>query len=73
MKGCELARSLLSAQEKKLLLETRDILDELLETEQVLEDETLMKSIRTSQRDLQVGKVYTIERLKKQLRKEGRL
>ena len=73
MKGCELARSLLSAQEKKLLLETRDILDELLETEQVLEDETLMKSIRTSQRDLQVGKVYTIERLKKQLRKEGKL
>ena len=73
MKGCELARSLLSAQEKKLLLETRDILEELLETEQVLEDETLMKSIRTSQRDLQVGKVYTIERLKKQLRKEGKL
>ena len=68
-----MARSLLSAQEKKLLLETRDILDELLETEQVLEDETLMKSIRTSQRDLQVGKVYTIERLKKQLRKEGKL
>jgi hypothetical protein len=73
MKGCELARSLLSPQEKKLLLETQDILEELLETEQVLEDETLMKSIRTSQRDLQVGKVYTIERLKKQLRKEGKL
>ena len=73
MKDGMLAKSMLSEQEKKLLFETRDLLDELLETEQVLQDKALLRSIRASQRDAKAGRVYTIERLKKQLRKEGKL
>lgn len=73
MKDGMLAKSMLSEQEKKLLFETRDLLDGLLETEQVLQDKALLRSIRASQRDAKAGRVYTIERLKKQLRKEGKL
>ena len=54
---------MLSAQERKLLLETRDILEELLETEEVLRDEGLMKSLRDSREDVKTGRLYTIEQL----------
>jgi hypothetical protein len=56
-----------------LLLEARDILDELLETEEVLRDKTLMKSIRQSRRDLKAGRVYSLAQLKQKLRKQGKL
>jgi hypothetical protein len=62
---------MLSAQERKLLLETRDILEELLETEEVLRDKALTKSIRDSQEDVKMGRLYTIEQLKSKLRREG--
>jgi hypothetical protein len=64
---------LLSTQERKLLSQTRDILEELLETEEVLRDRALMKSIKDSQRDVKAGRLYRIEELKKQLRGEGKL
>ena len=54
-------------------METRDILEELLETEEVLRDKALMKSIKDSHGDVKAGRLYTIEQLKKQLRREGRL
>ena len=66
-----MARSMLSAQERKLLLETRGILEELLETEEVLRDKALTKSIRDSQEDVKMGRLYTIEQLKSKLRREG--
>ena len=66
-----MAKSMLSAQERKLLLETRDILEELLETEEVLRDKALTKSIRDSQEDVKMGRLYTIEQLKSKLRREG--
>jgi hypothetical protein len=68
-----LAKSMLSAQERKLLSETRDILEELLETEEVSRDRRLMKSIRDSQEDVRMGRLYTIEQLKTKLRREGKL
>jgi len=64
---------MLSAQERKLLLETRDILEELLETEEVLRDEALMKSIRDSREDVRAGRLYTIEELKSKLRREDKI
>jgi hypothetical protein len=64
---------MLSAQERKLLLETRDILEERLETEEVLRDEGLMKSIRDSREDVKTDRLYTIEQLKSKLRREGKL
>jgi len=67
-----LAKSILSAQERKLLSETRDILEELLETEEVLRDRALTRSIRDSQEDVKAGRLRTIEELKSKLRKEGK-
>lgn len=68
-----MAKSLLSSQDRKLLLETRHLLEDLLETEEVLRDKALMRSIRESQREVRGGRLYTIEQLKRELRKEGRL
>jgi len=68
-----LAKSLLTQQDRKLLLETRNILDELLETEEVLRDRALMESIRQSRRDVKTGSFYSIAQLKQQLRRKGKL
>jgi hypothetical protein len=67
------AKSLLTQQDRRLLLETRSILDELLETEEVLRDRGLMKSIKQSRKDVKAGRVYTIRQLKRKLREEGKL
>jgi len=56
-----------------LLVETRHLLEELLETEEVLRHKRLMKSIRESQRDLRSGRMYTFEELKRRLGKERKL
>jgi hypothetical protein len=68
-----MAKSLLTQEDRRLLLETRDILEELLETEEVLKDKTLMKSIEQSRKDVKAGRVYTLDQLKQKLRKEGKL
>ena len=68
-----LAKSLLSAQDRRLLLETQSLLEELLETEDILRDKRLMKSIAESQNDVKRGRVYTIEQAKRILRAEGKL
>jgi hypothetical protein len=68
-----LAKLLLSEQERKLLMETCDILEELLGTEEGLRDKALMKSIKDSHGDVKAGRLHTTEQLKKQLRREGRL
>jgi len=68
-----LAKSLLTQQDRRLLLETRTILEELLETEDVLRDRKLMASIKQSRRDVKAGRVYSIGQLKRKLREEGKL
>jgi PHD/YefM family antitoxin component YafN of YafNO toxin-antitoxin module len=68
-----MAKSLLTQQDRQLLLETRSILEELLETEEVLRDRALMKSIRESRKDVKAGRVCTIGQLKQKLREEGKL
>jgi hypothetical protein len=49
------------------------MLEELLETEEVLRDRALMKSIKPSREDVKAGKIYTIGQLKQKLREEGKL
>ena len=56
-----------------MLRETRNILEELLETEEVLRDKALMKSIMQSRRDLKADRVHTVAQLKQKLRKQGKL
>lgn len=68
-----MARSLLTAQDRKLLLEARNLLEELLETEEVLRDKRLMQSIRESERDVKAGRLYTIGQLRRELSKKAKL
>ena len=68
-----MAKSLLTQQDRRLLLETRTILEELLETEEVLRDRKLMASIKQSRRHVKAGRVYSIGQLKHKLREEGKL
>jgi len=73
VRDSKLAKSILSAQERKLLSETRDILEELLETEEIIRDKALTKSIKDSQEDVKAGRLYTVEELKSKLRREDKL
>jgi hypothetical protein len=73
LKVVVLAKSLLTQQDRQLLLETRNILEELLETEEILRDKPLMKSIMDSRRDVKAGRVYTVAQLKQKLRKQRKL
>lgn len=68
-----MAKSLLTQQDRQLLLKTRNILEELLETEEVLRDKALMRSILQSRRDTKAGKVYPVAQLKQKLRRQGKL
>ncbi len=68
-----MAKSLLTQQDRQLLLETRDVLEELLETEEILRDKALMKSIVQSRKDVKTGRFYTIAQLKQKLRKQEKL
>jgi hypothetical protein len=49
--------SILSKQELQLLTQTRDILEEILETVEVAGDEATVKRLREAQRDVNVGRV----------------
>jgi hypothetical protein len=51
----------------------RPLLEELLETEEILKDKALMKSIKQSRRDVRAGRVYSIGQLKHKLREEGKV
>jgi len=48
---------LLSKRDRKLLLQTPHVLEELLETEEVVEAKALMRSIRESNRDRKSGRL----------------
>lgn len=65
--------SLLTPKDRRLLAETKRLLEEILETEEVLGDEVLMESIRESEEDLKAGRVYSLDELKHELRAKGKL
>lgn len=68
-----LAKSLLTQQDRRLLLEMKGLLEELLETEEMLRDKALMESIKESRRDVKAGRVYPFAPLKQKLRKQRKV
>ena len=54
-----MAKSILSAQERKPLSETRDILEELLIAEEIIRDKALAKSITDSRENVKAGRLYS--------------
>ena len=65
--------SLLTPKDRRLLEETRKLLEEILETEAVLNDEALMKSIRESEEDVKARRVYSMDEMKDELKTKGKL
>ena len=65
--------SLLTPKDRKLLAETKRLLEEVLETEEILNDEILMDSIRESEEDVKAGRVYSLDELKNELKAKGKL
>jgi hypothetical protein len=58
-------KALLTTQDRKLLLETKRVIEEMLEMQEILADKELMKSIKQSKRDLKAGRTMDLKQLKR--------
>ncbi|HDN81536.1 MAG: hypothetical protein J7L10_01860 [Methanomicrobia archaeon] len=58
---------MLSQKEIKLITETRDLLEELLETLEIMGDKNLMEEIRKAQEDIKEGRVRDFDEFVKEL------
>jgi hypothetical protein len=58
---------MLSQKEVKLITETRDLLEELLETLEIMGDKNLMEGIRKAQEDIKEGRVRDFDEFVKEL------
>ena len=63
----------LNTEDKKLLLETKRVMEEVLETQDILADKELMKSIKRSKKDLKAGRITDWEQLKRELKSKNKL
>ena len=59
--------SLLTDEERKLLVRAVNLMDELLETLEVMQDEELVKDLRTALREVEEGKTRPFNELAREL------
>ena len=59
--------SLLTDEERKLLVRAVNLMDELLETLEVMQDEELVKGLRTALREVEEGKTRPFNELVREL------
>ena len=64
---------LLSSEDRELLLDVRDLLEEVIETLEITSDEEAMEAIREAEADIETGKVRDYEDFKKELIDAGEL
>lgn len=62
--------TLLTTDEKKLLTKAASLMEELLETLEVMQDEKLVKDLRVSLREVKQGKTMTLDELVRDLHLE---
>lgn len=65
--------SLLEPRDRKLLLETRDLIDELLETIDIMSNPEEMAGIREAENELKEGKGRPLSELEDEPKKEGEI
>ena len=68
-----MSKTLLSNQDRKLLRETKKAIEEILETQEIMTDKELMKSIKRSKRDFKAGRTVDWEQLKRELKSKNKL
>lgn len=65
--------SLITDEDRALLLKVSALLEELIETFDILKDEETMRSIRESEEDLRVGRVRRYDEFIQELKKSGEI
>ncbi|MDI6904310.1 MAG: hypothetical protein QMD13_02295 [Candidatus Bathyarchaeia archaeon] len=64
-------RVLLTDEDRALLLKVSNLLEEIIETFDILEDEDAMKSIREAEEDVKAGRVRGYNEFIEELRESG--
>jgi PHD/YefM family antitoxin component YafN of YafNO toxin-antitoxin module len=65
--------TLLTADEKELLTKAASLMEELLETLEVMQDKKLVKDLRASLREAKQGKTMTLDELVRDLHLETKV
>ena len=65
--------TLLTAEEKKLLTKAVSLMDELLETLEVIQDKKLVKDLKIALREVEEGKTRPLDELVRELNLEGEI
>jgi DNA-directed RNA polymerase subunit K/omega len=65
--------TLLTADEKKLLARAANLMDELLETLEVMQDKELVKDLKIALREVEEGKTRPLDELIRELDLEGEI
>ena len=64
---------LLTDEDRALLLKVSNLLEELIETLEVLEDKETIKSIKEAEEDIKAGRVRDYDEFLKELKKAGEI
>jgi len=67
------SRALLTDEDRALLLKVSSLLEEIIETFEVLEDGDVMKSIREAEEDVKAGRVRGYDEFIEELRRSGEI
>ena len=62
--------TLLTTEEKKLLARAANLMDELLETLEIMQDKKLLKELKAALREVEEGKTRPLEELARELNLE---
>ena len=65
--------TLLTVEEKKLLTKAASLMDELLETLEVVQDSDLVKDLKIALREVEKGKTMPLDELVRELGLEGKV
>ncbi len=65
--------TLLTVEEKKLLARAASLMDELLETLEVMQDSELVKDLKIALREVEEGKTKPLDELIRELNFEGKV
>jgi len=65
--------TLLTVEEKKLLTKAASLMDELLETLEVVQDSDLVKDLKIALREVEKGKTMPLDELIRELGLEGKV
>ena len=65
--------TLLTAEEKELLVRAASLMDELLETLEIMQDKKLVKDLKIALREVEEGKTRPLDELIRELDLEGKI